>query len=534
MALFLSALPVFQQPPAANAQPTIIEPKFVSPGYGYSISWQSPWFLADIEISGGFESVAVSDGASQVSFVASHLGGYEPVELLNEVADTYDDFPAMSELTTMRDANGAEMLGSGQNFAYQYTRYTVALASGESIESVAYFEVRMLPDGTELVILAEAEVSMFTRYQGLWPRVFSWVDIQGSPNNGTDQAAAAALDSAGVEFIIDPGVGEEDAETVTEGIRLAQALIESEFGVTIEDRLYVTAMPIESPSNPNLGGLSYRSGIVLYTGSVGWTTAVTPLERIGIVVHEFIHAYQQWASMGFNAGSPAWFEEGLAEYLSVMAMAQLQTSDSSDIDALFDHILWMSTPPPALAQLESLSAFSSYDGSVYPLSYFAVDHLLAYTGTGVAGVATYYSHLRDGLTFEAAFQAAFGVSTMQFYAEFDRVQGALGSVPAPPDDFTLLQGVRTPSEVSFSIAPTVLERDQQFLFVANTAPGVVCRLRIVPEAADGSLVDRSTFANGSGELFWLVTIPSDAPLGAGMLSASCGSLRDRVEIQIAG
>jgi hypothetical protein len=214
-------------------------------------------------------------------------------------------------------------------------------------------------------------------------------------------------------------------------------------------------------------------------------------------------------------------------------MAQMRISDTSDLEALFDHLLWISAPPVSLPQLESPSVFYAHDAGVYQLSYFAVDHLLAHTGMNLTTIDSYYARLREGASFEESFRAAFGLSTQQFYEAFEDVQGTLGTTQFPPDDFILLEGTHIPSPVSLSVAPTVLVRDQQFLFVAHTSPGIVCRLRIVLDGAGASLVDQPTFANGSGELFWLVTLPADTALSSGTLSASCGRVPDTVEVLVA-
>jgi len=532
VALLMGALTVFPSSPAVNAQPNIVEPTFVSPNYNYSIRWESPWFVVEKDVEDGFEHVSVHDGLSQVSFLASRVEGFDAPTIRDELADVYRNDPGVTAFAAMVDANGAPMTENSPNHAYTFYAYTL-LQGANSIAMSMYVETRILPDETELVIVAVVESAEFAIYSGLWPQIYSWVETSGKPNSGSDPGTNGDLDGNAVEFIIDPAVSDEDLVAITEGVRLAQGFVVSELGVSIDDVLYVTAFPIASPGNPTLAGSSVGSGIVLYTGYAAWAESVTPLERIGVVVHEYIHAYQQWISNGESIRSAAWFEEGLAEYLSVSAMAQLRISDSSDFDALFDHLLWISTPPVSLAQLESPIEFYAHGAGVYPLSYFAVARLLAYTGANYTNIDTYYLNLGDGLSFEDAFQAEFGISTLQYYEEFERVRGTLGSLQLPPDDFIILEGTRTPSPVSLSIAPTLLVRDHQFLFLADTAPGTVCRLRIILDEADASLVNRSTFANGSGELFWLVTIPADISPSAGTLTVTCGKLRDQADILIA-
>jgi hypothetical protein len=531
--LTLSGLTFVSQSPAVNAQPAIVGPRFVSPNYDYSIGWQSPWFLVQKDDVDGRDSLVVQDGLSQVSFVASEFGSYDAPTFLDEIISTYTNSPSVSDFRPIVDTGGVDQCESIANLACVFFEYSQLSEGGISIDSSAYIGAHILPDGTELFVVAITDPSLFSSYVSAWPQTSTWIQTSGIPETEADTGTVGAPNWGGVEFNIDSAISEEDSVAVTEGIRLAQKFVASKFGGRVPYELYVTALPIESPLGPTFAGMAVESGIVIYTGSAAWSSSVTPLERIGIVVHEYIHAYQRWFSEGESRRSAAWLEEGLAEYLSVMAMAQMRISDTSDFEALFDHLLWISAPPVSLPQLESPSEFHAHDAGVYQLSYFAVDHLLTDTSTNLTTIDSYYARLREGASFEESFQAAFGLSTQQFYEAFEHVQRTLGTTPLPPDDFILLEGTRIPSPVSLSVAPTVLVRDQQFLFVAHTSPGIVCRLRIVLDRAGASLVDQPTFANGSGELFWLVTLPADTVLNSGTLSASCGGVRDRVEILVA-
>mgnify|MGYP000007459672 CR=1 FL=1 len=78
-----------------------------------------------------------------------------------------------------------------------------------------------------------------------------------------------------------------------------------------------------------------------------------------------------------------------------------------------------------------------------------------------------------------------------------------------------------PTAAGFAVA---VERFVAVLVIADAVPGTNCSLDLT--IAGGTMIaieDRTTFANGSGTVFWFLTIPADLPSGNGDFIVSCGS-----------
>ena len=92
---------------------------------------------------------------------------------------------------------------------------------------------------------------------------------------------------------------------------------------------------------------------------------------------------------------------------------------------------------------------------------------------------------------------------------------------APIDDL-FGSPVTRASPVSLTEIPSSLSMDNQFLVLAQSAPLVVCALEISPPNGSATIIERTTFADAGGDLFWLVTIPAGNDSGLVTVEVSCG------------
>ena len=83
------------------------------------------------------------------------------------------------------------------------------------------------------------------------------------------------------------------------------------------------------------------------------------------------------------------------------------------------------------------------------------------------------------------------------------------------------EGKELPSAVALTGAPAQAAPGQQLLFTASTAAGANCLLELTPGKRSGA-ISAETFANGSGEVFWLVIVPEDSLPGEATVEISCG------------
>jgi hypothetical protein len=510
---------------AARVQDSSFEPVFTSPTFEYSITWSDPWFIVDREISLHFERLSFVDGQTAVYFFMSRADGSNPEASLDEFAAAFTEVGRGSNLELLRDPNGNELFESGSDFAHATYTFNLLPPEGAPVPYIAFASYRNLSPGTAVVTWVESSAERYWEVGQSWSEISDWV--QPFTESLDSQAPAAAF-SEGVEFYIHDGVSDQDAIIIREGVVYARNFLRRELDSSLSGDILVSALSSESSVNPDLAGMALNKGIAFYTGSAGWRGHTSPLERLGVVVHEYIHAYQFEIAGGQTDRSAAWFNEGVAEYLSVTAMAQLQISSKADFEELYLYLLERFPISFSLQQLESYDFFQAQPPETYQLSYFAAAFLFDQLKNDPRDVSLYYERLNAGERFDAAFDQAFGLSVEAFYQQFDTWLRSQGPAKSFPEDFLLPSTAVAGSLVRIFKAPKMIVSTNQYLFTAKAVPGATCRLRIVIE--DTVILDRSVGTNGEGELFWLVTIPEGAEPGIGMASVSCGSLRDRSEI----
>ena len=165
----------------------------------------------------------------------------------------------------------------------------------------------------------------------------------------------------------------------------------------------------------------------------------------------------------------------------------------------------------------------------YPLAYIAIQYLLGNKGLSVSSLGDVYTRLADGATFDQAFQTAFGESLDQFATAFEAWRPTLQQETELPDDFWPNDGTTQAAAITMQTVPQTASRDQQIVAVGKTLPLNACDATLQLGA---SSLERQTYSNGEGEVFWLISIPSDAPTGAASLTFSCGSAPATSQITI--
>jgi hypothetical protein len=165
----------------------------------------------------------------------------------------------------------------------------------------------------------------------------------------------------------------------------------------------------------------------------------------------------------------------------------------------------------------------------FPLAYVAIQYLLGSRGLSVSVLGDVYTQLQQGIPFGQAFQSTFGQSIDQFYADFEAWRPTLQQETELPDDFWPTDGTTQPAAITMQTVPPTAARDQQIVAVGKTLPLNACDATLQLGA---SSLERQTYSNGEGEVFWLITIPADAPTGPATLTFSCGSAPTTSQIVI--
>ena len=339
-----------------------------------------------------------------------------------------------------------------------------------------------------------------------------------------DSAAAADTDIA---FSFGSAVSTEDASYVTEGVAMAQDYV----SLTLSEVSEPLVINVCSTDDTTGGGaVAFYGGnyIVVFTGSPGWV-ALSPFDRVHVVVHEYIHAWQH-QSLGDNENAlPAWFIEGMAEYLSYDAISRL---DLIRPQAVRDYHAWSVQSAPDLAGLEEFadrSAFYTEHGPVYSLAYLAIAHLLGDEAPDL--LVQFIDRIRFGQNLESAFAAVFGQDLERFYRSFGTYRHDLISPVRVPESFVGTFPIEVESTVTIDSAPDSATPGKQLLVLGQSEPGAVCQFQLMDS---GVSVDAtgSTFADASGQFFWLVTVPPTIELGPAHMTTRCGGKQITVAIEI--
>src|SRR5687767_14384791 len=181
----------------------------------------------------------------------------------------------------------------------------------------------------------------WTRLALIWCIAFALLPIAL-----VDSTAAADTD---ISFSFGSAVSTEDASYVTEGVAMARDYVAS----TLSEVSAPLVINVRSTDDSTGGGaVAFYGGnyIVVFTGSPGWV-ALSPFDRVHVVVHEYIHAWQHQSLGEDEHALPAWFIEGMAEYLSYDAISRRGLVRPQ---AVRDYHAWSVQSAPDLAGLEEL------------------------------------------------------------------------------------------------------------------------------------------------------------------------------------
>jgi len=332
------------------------------------------------------------------------------------------------------------------------------------------------------------------------------------------QSHGVAAQSTLATFEIDARVSDQDAGFVIEGIRLAQDFFIEQVGAKIDQEIRVEVVDASSSASESTIAVAREDAITVYTGSAGWNQT-SPGERFAVIVHEYAHFYQYLMLGDDSFDSPAWFDEGIAEYLSVLALSDLGIVGRADFETYWATLLALGPIDRSLKELESWFIFQSTEGALYPLSYFSIAKL--FEDNDLSEVNDYYSLMASGESFESAFSLTFGLTPDEYYAEFERWRDTItpGEIPA---DIAVFNPVERESEIRLIDAPRTLTADDQVLVHALAQPATTCSLALIQSGSAAELLERTTFADGTGDVYWLVTIPDIAIGGLVTIDIDCG------------
>lgn len=483
---------------------------YTSPRHGYTIAWQSPWYIVNTDDSGSFDTVAIADSDSFVYFAGS-ADGEIPQSAVDGFHAYMQDDPSYANIAALGSC--VTVTGPYPSTADCY-RYDHTYDSGAVVAEGVLIQAWDLGSGIVLLMVASVDETLFDSYLPKWAQFVIAAPGQDAALDASGGQSEEILN--GVTFLFDPLVSAEDRFDVIEGVRLGQDAIARYLGESDLGDVRITVLDTAYPQDAYLMAATLGSSIVVYAGGDSWRAAPS-IVRIETMVHELTHVYHGKLLGDRRDEPPIWFIEGTAEAMGFQAVSQLGVIDQNDV---YDLELYWLTSYPVDGSLGDLQGSETMSVDNYPLAYIAVQYLLGRSGLSVSAIGDAFAAMEQGASFDDAFTSAFGISPDQFYPEFDAWRLDLKRVFAIPDDFSPPAGSSQVAAASWIHEPAPTAAGDQLIMVVSTLPEANCSASV---SAGGETIERATFANDEGEAFWLVTIPDGTPVGMGSATVTCGS-----------
>lgn len=507
-AIVFASLGCFGLGPSVAAQ--VSGTTYTSPTFGYTIAWQSPWYVVDVGDDQEYDSLSIVDSDSFVYFAGSSDGS-TPQDVVDGFAGYIQSDASYANIQPLAQCAVSSRPLPSSAACY---RYDHIYDDGTTLPEAVLIEAYAMGGGVNLLMVGSVDESLFASYLPQWAQLGIYPAGQ-APVTGTTGGQTEEIHN-GATFLFDPTVPAAYRADVMEGIRLGQQAIGAYLGRTDLGDVRITVLDAADSQDPYLMAATLGSSIVVYAGGDSWQAA-PPIVRIETMVHELTHVYQGMLTENSAANVPIWFIEGSAEAIGFLATTQLGVIDQNDVYDL--ELYWLSEFPVS-GSLADVQSNASMNADTYPLAYIAVQYLLGRTGLSVTSIGQVYAALENGSSFDDAFTAAFGIAPAPFYSEFDAWRVGLKRVEEIPADFWPSEGTAQAAGAAWLHAPAQVAVGDQLIFVVSTAPEADCSASV---QVGGQTIQRDSFANDEGEAFWLVTIPDGTAAGDGSASVSCGS-----------
>lgn len=522
--LLVGIIALFDRTPNVSAHQAL-GTIYTSPTYGYTVTWQLPWYLVDDETdAAGFDLLRIADSRSEAQFVGGVFGYVDSAAALQGAAHQLEDDTSYANVRRVDDPQ-CSARGTERSIASGCYRADISYRDSSQGAIGIFIKVWVLGDGVTLIMRAYTEESILLGYVPHWNRF--GVYEQGTEAQLPPSGCATEVHLE-IRFCFDPTLGERDRSDIVEGVLFSQRDIETIAGDSPIGVVNVTGLNGITPAGVEIVATAYEDAIAVYAGSQHWQVAA-PIERIVTLIHEYFHVYQNAMVASSLATIPSWFTEGSAESFAIMVATQIGVTDQSEFDT---YGLYQLTHSPVSGRLEDLGTHGAMSTEAYPLAYWAVQYLLGTRGVSVVALGEVYQEVRAGSSFGAAFTSVFGLSLEQFYTEFEAWRLVSPLVYAPDDDFypmagpapgSVVEWVASGATVEWTKYPATVHLGEQMVFVAQTGALVNCELTVTfPGRSPG--VTRVTRSNGQGEVFRLVSVPDDGETGAGRVYATCGGM----------
>ncbi len=486
---------------------------YTSPHFDYSITWQLPWYVTEDDTDdNGFDVLGLADDQSMVYFSGGRSSASSPARVIQSYASQFMSAPEWSDFHQL-DASECPITPAA-NYAAGCFLGNQLFSDGTRSPVGVLFQAWDLGDGIDLLFEGYVGESEYAAYLSKWQQFGVY-----PPGATVPIQAAGGCDSFvedDIAFCFDPNLDARDRDEIPEAIRLGQDAIARYFGDPDLTGVRVNGFASVSSDGPENLATTLDRSITVYAGSRVWQS-IAPVERVQTLVHEFFHVYQNAMIAQNDSDVPLWFTEGTAEAVGYLAAAQLGVTDQQEFYELAAYSL---TEFPIAESLADLQPNGSMTADAYPVAYIAIQYLLGSRGLSISAIGDVYAELADGAHFEQAFETVFGETLDQFSADYQQWLPTVVEITELPADFWPNDGGSSPAAITLQSIPAQAAPGQQIVIVGRTDPLAECEATLQFDTGDEP---RQTFANGNGEVFWLVSVPENAPAGPAGVTLSCGA-----------
>jgi hypothetical protein len=179
--MLLGALMLAPHFSGARAAPAldVVGNTYTSPTYGYTITWQSPWFFLEESTEETTDFLLLTDGVSFSQFFGGESFGTPADELTGLIAFAATG-EGVSNFGPVLDEAGVPIREEGENYAFARYSGTVALDDGTNYETTVHYEIRTISPGLSLAIIADVPSESYAGYDQAWEQLFAGVSVARS------------------------------------------------------------------------------------------------------------------------------------------------------------------------------------------------------------------------------------------------------------------------------------------------------------------------------------------------------------------
>ncbi len=129
---------------------------YTSPQFGFSISWDNTWFVADEVSSQDFDQVTLTNGLSYCALVGGPDSATTAEAGLAEIIVGVRASKGVSDFTPLVDNGNDAIRGGDDQYAFAAFTYTLTLDDGTEASVATYIEVRLITPGAVLLAFIAA------------------------------------------------------------------------------------------------------------------------------------------------------------------------------------------------------------------------------------------------------------------------------------------------------------------------------------------------------------------------------------------